>query len=101
MAAARTSSGESSCLLTGMICPSILILIGALQVKNRSEARRSTMSWNSGLVLSIGCEPLLVDLRSATPLTTNGLAAAALGFVLDDHEVAVALDGLVLALALE
>ena len=51
-AAARTASGDSTCLFTAWICPSILILIGALDVKNRSDALRSTMSLKSGLVFS-------------------------------------------------
>jgi len=37
-----------------MIWPSILILMGALEVKNRSEAFFSTISLNSGLVLRVG-----------------------------------------------
>ena len=49
-AAWRTVSGLSTCLLTGKILPSILILTGALQVKNRSDAFFSTISLNSGLV---------------------------------------------------
>ena len=50
----RTVSGASTCLFTGRICPSILILIGALEVKNRSEAFFSTMSLKSGLVFRVG-----------------------------------------------
>ena len=49
-AAWRTVSGLSTCLLTGKIWPSILILTGALEVKNRSDAFFSTISLNSGLV---------------------------------------------------
>src|SRR5260370_33217291 len=48
-AAWRTVSGLKTCLFTGNILPSILILTGALQVKNRSDAFRSTISLNSGL----------------------------------------------------
>src|SRR5437588_3669428 len=53
----RTVSGESTWRFTGRIWPSILILIGALEVKNRSEAFFSTISLNSGLVLRVGCGP--------------------------------------------
>ncbi len=49
-AAWRTVSGLNTCLFTGKILPSILILTGALQVKKRSDAFFSTMSLNSGLV---------------------------------------------------
>ena len=52
-AAWRTVSGVRTCLLTGKILPSILILTGALQVKKRSEAFLSTMSWNKGLVFIV------------------------------------------------
>jgi hypothetical protein len=37
-------------LFTGNIFPSIFILTGALQLKNKSDALRSTISLNSGLV---------------------------------------------------
>ncbi len=61
-AAERTASGLSTCLLTEWICPSILILIGALDVKKRSDARRSTISLNSGLVFMPVCGPELPSL---------------------------------------
>ena len=49
-AACLTVSGLSTCLLTGKILPSILILTGALQLKKRSDAFFSTINLNSGLV---------------------------------------------------
>src|SRR5258707_12080427 len=55
----RTVSGVRTCLLAGRIWPSILILMGALEVKNRSEAFFSTISLNRGLVLSVGWPPAL------------------------------------------
>src|SRR5882757_8729975 len=73
----RTVSGVSTCLLTGRIWPSILILMGAFEVKNRSEAFFSTISLNSGLVLSVGWPPAL----KASPgvIVTCGPVAAMLG----------------------
>ena len=67
-AAWRTVSGVSTCLFTDRIWPSILILMGALEVKNRSDALRSTISLNNGLVLSVGWRP------PATAFTTSVMA---------------------------
>jgi hypothetical protein len=64
----RTVSGVSTCLFTDRIWPSILILMGALEVKNRSDALRSTISLNNGLVLSVGWRP------PATAFTTSVIA---------------------------
>src|SRR5579871_4935447 len=94
----RTAAGDSTCLLIGNICPSILILIGAFEVKNRSEARRSTISWNSGLVFSVVCDSLTG--RSMGSLAIMASEILSLHF-LDDGQIAVGLDRLVLALAVE
>src|SRR6202021_95724 len=97
-AAWRTVSGLKTCLLTGNILPSILILIGALEVKNRSDALRSTISLNSGLVLTCGaCSAPVISSGSAAMLE---LVALAFDFF-RDAEVAIGLDRLVLALALQ
>ena len=73
-AVCRTVSGESTCLLTGKIWPSILILMGALQVKNRSEAFFSTISLKSGLVLSCGCGPVAAAAGAGkVPVTASEL----------------------------
>ncbi len=94
----RTAVGESTCLLIGKICPSILILIGALEVKNRSEACRSTISWNSGLVFSVVCVSLTGrSIGSGTPMALEILALS----FFDDGQITVRLDRLVLALAVE
>src|SRR5487761_110160 len=118
----RTVSGESTCLFTGKICPSILILMGALQVKNRSEAFFSTISLKRGLVLSCGCEPEFAGAAAAVgeakvpvasrsvcgPALNAGSGASLIGilygpavFLFDDLQRAAVIDGLVLTLALE
>src|SRR5258708_22593873 len=83
-AAWRTVSGLKTCLLTGNILPSILILTGALQVKNRSDAFRSTMSLNSGLVF-ITCTGISgsADIRLPLQCLGHGLEHLAF-FFLDD-----------------
>src|SRR5688572_17902707 len=48
----RTFSAESTCLLIEWISPSILILTGELDVKKRSEAFFSAISFSSGLMLN-------------------------------------------------
>src|SRR6185437_16086799 len=94
----RTAEGESTCLLIGKICPSILILIGALEVKNRSEAFRSTISWKSGLVFSVVC----VSLTGSSIGSGAAMASEALSLhFLDDGQVSLGFDRLVLALAVE
>src|SRR5579859_4261380 len=97
----RTADGGSTCLLIGKICPSILILIGAFEVKNRSDALRSTMSLNSGLVLSAGCpsEPVISSGSAAMLVRLIGLALTF--FFVGDRETAVGFDRLVVPLALE
>src|SRR5262245_10787520 len=103
----------------GMIAPSIFTLMGEFEVKNRSDALRSTMSLNSGRVLrTIGAESparlastvssscsftagisaLLFVLAAALPA---GLERAALLIFVDDGERATVVQVLDLALALE
>src|SRR5450755_2925522 len=98
-AAWRTVSGVKICLLTGKILPSILILTGALQVKNRSDAFFSTISLNSGLVFITWAGRSAGTLISRTP----ALALEHLPFFfLDDlQRLAFRLRVLHLALALE
>src|SRR5688572_17793833 len=60
----RTVSGVSTCLLIGMIAPSIFTLMGEFEVKKRSEALRSTISLNSGRVLSTIGAPFAGSLTS-------------------------------------
>ena len=75
----RTVSGDSTCLLTGKIWPSILILMGAFEVKKRSEAFFSTISLKSGLVLSDGTAlPFERGIRAGRrtrPVDSRGLPA--------------------------
>src|SRR5258707_12579251 len=75
----RTVSGVRTCLLAGRIWPSILILMGALEVKNRSEAFFSTISLNRGLVLSVGSPPALK--LSAGVMAAWGPVAARVGSI--------------------
>src|SRR6185436_6094867 len=84
----RTTSGVSICLLTGKIWPSILILIGAYDVKNRSDARLSTISLNSGLVLRTTCRSSPPSSLSTTsPSAAIGLSANhAFGFLFHDSQ---------------
>ncbi len=49
----------------GMIAPSIFTLMGEFEVKNRSEALRSTMSLNSGRVFNT------IGAPSPLPLTST------------------------------
>src|SRR5689334_13900799 len=105
-AAWRTVSGVSTCLLIGMIAPSILTFMGEFEVKNRSLALRSTMSLNSGRVFNtIGA--LSADLASWVSSSCSFTAAiwnlqlerAALLFFVDDRESAAVVEVLDLALA--
>src|SRR5512145_388912 len=93
-----------------MIWPSILILIGACEVKNRSEAFFSTISLNSGRVLSTKLRavpaPVVESLRirsvGGLVLSTSVAAMAGLLLFLEDLECAALLEvGLVGPLALE
>src|SRR5262249_37538742 len=98
----RTAEGGNTCLLIGKICPSILILIGALEVKNRSDALRSTMSLNSGLVFSAGCPSALPVISSGSAAMSLRLVSLALVlFFVGNGETAVGFDRLVVPLALE
>src|ERR1700683_3776459 len=94
----RTAAGGSTCLLIGEIWPSILILIGAFEVKNRSDALRSTISLNNGLVLT--CGACSAPVSSSGSAAMRGLVTLAFDFF-RDAEVAFGLDRLVLALALQ
>src|SRR6187551_753032 len=98
----------------GIICPSIFTLIAEFDVKNRSEALRSTMSLNNGRVLStIGAASppdLSASTVSASFSFTAGISAllyrslserAPLLFFVDDGECAAVVQILHLALALE
>src|SRR4030088_3602311 len=124
----RTVSGVRTCLLTGRIWPSILILMGALEVKKRSEAFFSTISLNRGFVLSVGwppalklspgdsvaCGPVVVSAASAggfagalsfAGVLLDSIAYGALqrpaGIFFDDLQRATIIDCLGFALALE
>src|SRR3982750_3239223 len=99
----------------GRIEPSILILIGEFEVKNRSDALRSTMSLNSGLVLrtidgAASVESFTSMVSTNFSFTTGisppflesaGSERAALLFFVDDGERAAVVEVLHLALALE
>src|SRR4051794_8304132 len=111
-AAWRTASGARTCLLMGMICPSIFTLMGEFDVKNRSEALRSTMSLNNGRVLSTIGAPSPPDFSTSTVSTsfsfTAGISAcllrserAALLLFVDHGKCAAVVEVLDLALALE
>ena len=108
----------------GTMWPSILILMGALGVKKRSDARFSTMSLKSGLVLNVaageasvangplapsaGCCPVISSRSGSTGSVGDNLASLAgmrldgppLLF-LDDVQIAGIVDILHIALALE
>src|SRR5579872_4740615 len=77
--------------------------MGAFEVKNRSDALRSTISLNSGLVLSDGCvsEPVISSGSAAMSVgvTLVGLSLAL--FFIGDGQATVRLDRLVVPLALE
>src|SRR5512138_2016929 len=96
-----------------MILPSILILIGELDVKKRSEAFFSTISRNSGFVLSTKLRVVSVPTPSDESPTTRSWggavpsvsivdAMAGLLLFLEDLQRARLVAGIgVLALALE
>src|SRR5688572_23126312 len=95
----RTDSALSTCLLIPWITPSILILTGAFEVKNRSDALRSAISLSSGLMLK---RPSCASASTAAGGPPSGLVDFAVVGLIDDPQRARGL-GLqpVLALALE
>src|SRR5688572_25175132 len=96
----------------GRMAPSILTFMGEFEVKNRSLALRSTMSLNSGLVLSTIGAPAAGSLTSMVSTNCSftfgistldyvGLERPTLLFFVDHGQRAAVVEVLHLALALE